>query len=76
MVSRVRENWWEELKNRSKDNLKHMFATTMLANGADLAAVSKLMSHAGAPMTADVYYQYMQGEKERAVSLLPSLPAV
>jgi len=57
-------------------DLRHMFATTMLANGADLAAVSKLMGHARVTMTADVYYQYMQGEKERAVSLLPSLAAV
>lgn len=57
-------------------DLRHMFATTMLANGADLAAVSKLMGHAKITMTADVYYQYMQGEKERAVSLLPSLATV
>ena len=54
-------------------DLRHLFATTMLANGADLAAVSKLMGHARITMTADVYYQYLQGEKERAVSLLPVL---
>ena len=54
-------------------DMRHMFATTMLANGADLAAVSKLMGHARVTMTADVYYQYLQGEKERAVSLLPVL---
>lgn len=53
-----------------------MFATTMLANGADLAAVSKLMGHSRVTMTANVYYQYMQGEKERAVNLLPVLKAV
>jgi integrase len=54
-------------------DLRHLFATTMLANGADLAAVSKLMGHSRVTMTADVYYQYLQGEKERAVSLLPVL---
>lgn len=57
-------------------DLRHMFATTMLANGADLAAVSKLMGHSRVTMTANVYYQYMQGEKERAVNLLPVLKAV
>ena len=54
-------------------DMRHMFATTMLANGADLAAVSKLMGHSRVTMTADVYYQYLQGEKERAVNLLPTL---
>ena len=57
-------------------DLRHLFATTMLVNGADLAAVSKLMGHSNVNMTANVYYQYLTGEKERAVSLLPELPAV
>ncbi|GAB6037866.1 hypothetical protein JCM15519_24250 [Fundidesulfovibrio butyratiphilus] len=57
-------------------DLRHLFATTMLSRGADLAAVSKLMGHANVTMTADTYYQYLQGEKERAVSLLPELCAV
>ena len=57
-------------------DLRHLFATTMLANGADLAAVSKLMGHSTVKMTADVYYHYLEGEKERAVSKLPSLVAV
>lgn len=54
-------------------DLRHLFATTMLANGADLAAVSKLMGHATVKMTADVYYHYLEGEKEKAVSKLPKL---
>lgn len=54
-------------------DLRHLFASTMLANGADLAAVSKLMGHSRITMTANTYYQYMKGEKERAVSLLPKL---
>ena len=54
-------------------DLRHLYATTMLTNGADLAAVSKLMGHSTITMTADTYYQYMVGEKERAVGLLPSL---
>jgi integrase len=57
-------------------DLRHLFATTMLSNGADLAAVSKLMGHSTVKMTADVYYHYLEGEKERAVSKLPSLVTV
>lgn len=54
-------------------DIRHLFATTLLNNNADLAAVSKLMGHATTKMTADAYYHYMRGEKERAVTLLPSL---
>ena len=57
-------------------DLRHLFATTMLANGADLAAVSKLMGHSTVKMTADVYYHYLEGEKEKAVGKLPSLGGV
>ena len=56
-------------------DLRHMFATNMLAHGGDLAAVSKLLGHSSVTMTADVYYQYLEGEKERAINLLPDIPA-
>ncbi|MDR2488463.1 MAG: site-specific integrase [Desulfovibrio sp.] len=54
-------------------DVRHLFATVMLQGGADLAAVSRLMGHSRVTMTANTYYQYMQGEKERAVGLLPDL---
>ncbi|MYL83460.1 tyrosine-type recombinase/integrase [Desulfovibrio aerotolerans] len=54
-------------------DLRHLFATTLLSKGADLAAVSKMMGHSTVKMTADTYYHYMEGEKERAVRLLPGL---
>ena len=57
-------------------DLRHMFATYMLSNGADLAAVSKLLGHSSVVMTANVYYQYLEGEKERAVALLPDIPQI
>jgi len=56
-------------------DLRHLFATTLLSKGADLAAVSKMMGHSTVKMTADTYYHYMEGEKERAVRLLPGLVA-
>ncbi len=54
-------------------DLRHLFATTLLTNNADLAAVSKLMGHSTVKMTADTYYHYLEGEKERAVALLPEI---
>ena len=54
-------------------DVRHLFASLMLAGGADLAAVSRLLGHASTHMTADTYYQYLQGEKERAKDLLPEL---
>jgi integrase len=56
-------------------DLRHLFATTLLNKGADLAAVSKMMGHSTVKLTADTYYHYMEGEKERAVRLLPELLA-
>lgn len=54
-------------------DLRHLFATTMLSRGADLAAVSKLMGHSTIKMTADVYYHCLNGEKRRAVGLLETI---
>lgn len=53
--------------------VRHLFASTMLSGGGDLAAVSKLLGHASTHMTADVYYGYLAGEKEKAVSKLPQV---
>ncbi len=53
--------------------VRHLFATVMLQGGGDLSAVSRLLGHASTHMTADVYYGYIQGEKEKAVGLLPSI---
>lgn len=54
-------------------DIRHLFATTLLQGGADLAAVSALMGHSSTKMTADQYYHLQAGEKRRAVNLLPSL---
>ena len=50
-----------------------MFATLMLTHGADLAVVSRLLCHSSVTMTADVNYQYLEGEKERAINLLSNI---
>lgn len=54
-------------------DIRHLFATTLLQGGADLAAVSALMGHSSTKMTADQYYHLHASEKRRAVELLPSL---
>jgi integrase len=54
-------------------DIRHLFASVMLSGGADLAAVSKLLGHSNIIMTANVYYELMKGEKERAVGILPSI---
>lgn len=53
--------------------VRHLFATELLRNGADLAAVSKILGHKRISMTADVYYEYLEAEKRRAISKLPAL---
>jgi site-specific recombinase XerD len=53
--------------------LRHLFATTLLNKGANLAAVSKMMGHSTVKLTAETYYRNMSGEKERAGRLLPGL---
>lgn len=54
-------------------SIRHLFATNALSNGADLAAVSKLLGHASIQMTANTYYHLLEKEKRRAISLLPPL---
>lgn len=54
-------------------DVRHLFASSMLQGGADLAAVSALLGHSDISTTQKHYYHLLKGEKERAVSLLPSI---
>ncbi|MDR2605469.1 MAG: tyrosine-type recombinase/integrase [Desulfovibrio sp.] len=54
-------------------DIRHLFATSLLNQGADLAAVSALLGHHSIYMTANQYYHLMAGEKRNAVKKLPSL---
>ncbi|MBI4805883.1 MAG: tyrosine-type recombinase/integrase [Desulfovibrio sp.] len=53
-------------------DIRHLYATTLLSRGGDLAAVSKQTGHSSTVMTANVYYQEMAGEKKRVAELLAS----
>ena len=52
-------------------DVRHLFASVMISKGADVAAVSKLLGHSNIKMTVDTYYHVLEGEKRRAVELLP-----
>lgn len=52
-------------------DIRHLFASTILANGGDLKAVSKLLGHSNTKMTADIYYHELKGEKMSALERKP-----
>jgi integrase len=54
-------------------DIRHLFASTMLKGGADLAAVSKLLGHASINQTQEAYYELLKGAKEEAVLRLPKI---
>lgn len=54
-------------------DIRHLFASTILANGGDLKAVSKLLGHSNTKMTADIYYHELKGEKALALTRKPTL---
>lgn len=54
-------------------DIRHLYATSLLNSGADLAAVSALLGHADIETTQRRYYHLMKGEKRRAVDGKPRL---
>lgn len=54
-------------------DIRHLFATSLLSQGADLAAVSALLGHRNISTTQAAYYHLFRNEKERAVGLLPKI---
>ena len=51
-------------------DIRHLAASEMLANGADLAAVAAQMGHANVAMTGKVYAHVMAGAQARAAQAL------
>lgn len=57
-------------------DIRHLFASTMLAGGADLAAVSRLLGHKSISTTQKHYYHLLAGEMGRAIRTRPGLGVV
>ena len=55
LFQRLRKGGGEELPPLTFHGLRHCAASLMLASGADIAVVSKLLGHASVATTADVY---------------------
>ena len=57
-------------------DLRHAFATELIANGTDIGTVSQMMGHSS-PMMVLRHYQYvMDKQKQNAVESLPDVPHV
>lgn len=54
-------------------DIRHLVASSMLAGGADLAAVSKILGHSNITTTQQHYYHLLQGEMARAIRSRPSI---
>lgn len=57
-------------------DLRHAFATEMIASGVDIGTVAKLMGHSSPTMLLNHYQYVMDGQKRAAVEALPELPHV
>lgn len=55
-------------------DLRHGFATQLIARGADVGTVAALMGHASPVMVLTHYQHVLTAQKQRAVESLPPLP--
>lgn len=78
-INKIRSSWSTACKNAGIPyparmyDIRHLFATVMLAGGADLAAVSALLGHSSIHTTQKHYYHLLAGEKERAIATKPEI---
>lgn len=54
-------------------DLRHAFATELIAAGVDIGTIAKLMGHSDASMILKHYQYVMDAQKRRAVEALPDL---
>lgn len=57
-------------------DLRHAFATELIAGGVDIGTVANLMGHSSPTMILNHYQYVMDGQKRAAVEALPSIPYV
>ena len=54
-------------------DIRHIAASEMLANGADLAAVAAQLGHASVATTGLIYAHVTSGSQQLAASVMPAL---
>jgi len=54
-------------------DVRHLFATMLLGNGATIGAVSALLGHSRTSTTVNVYYHATKTETVNAIDKLPAL---
>jgi len=57
----------EPLPELTFHGLRHSYASLMLADGTDIAIVSKLCGHSSISVTADIYAHLLKGAGHQAV---------
>jgi integrase len=67
LFRKLRKGAGDELPPLSFHGLRHCAASLMLASGADIAVVSKLLGHASIAITADVYGHLVGTIAQKAV---------
>ena len=67
LFQRLRKGPGQELPPLTFHGLRHCAASLMLASGADIAVVSKLLGHASIAITADVYGHLIGTIAQKAV---------
>lgn len=57
-------------------DLRHAFATELIASGVDIGTVAKLMGHSSPVMILNHYQYVMDKQKREAIDALPDIPYV
>lgn len=75
------EKWWTRdleragLSGYTPHSLRHMAATTMLSNGVPVPVVSKILGHANASTTLNIYGHSTQSQEVNAVAAIAEIIA-
>ncbi len=81
-VDSIKTAWHTMLKNAGITrrirpyDLRHAFATEMIAGGVDVGTVSQLMGHTTPTMVLKHYQHVLDAQKRRAVDVLPAIQNV
>ncbi|MCL2122936.1 MAG: tyrosine-type recombinase/integrase [Desulfovibrionaceae bacterium] len=78
-VGNIKSAWKATLKRAGISrrirpyDLRHAFATQLIAGGADIGTVAELMGHSSPAMLFKTYQHVLTQQKKRAVEALPPL---